>query len=44
MVEFHVHYEENELYIYQRLEREKRCGRSKKIDDRLVIFIRRFDE
>ena len=38
MVEFHVHYEENELYIYQRLEREKRCGKVEKIDDHTSRF------
>lgn len=34
----HVHYEENELYIYQRLEREKRCGKVEKIDDHTSRF------
>ena len=29
---------ENELYIYQRLEREKRCGKVEKIDDLKVII------
>ena len=42
MVEFHVHYEENELYIYQRLEREKRCGKVEKIDDHTSRFMQKF--
>ena len=37
-VEFTVHYEENEPYIHQRLEREKRCGKVKKIDDHTSRF------
>ena len=37
-VEFTVHYEEDEPYIHQRLEREKRCGMVEKLDDHTSWF------
>ena len=37
-VEFQVYYEENEPYIHQRLEREKRCGMAEKMDDHTSRF------
>lgn len=37
-VEFTVRYEADEGFIHQRLEREKRCGRVEKLDDRTSRF------
>ncbi len=37
-VEFTVKYEDNEEYIHNRLEREKRCGTVEKIDDHTSRF------
>lgn len=37
-VEFTVHFEDDEQYIYQRLEREKRCGKVERIDDNTARF------
>ncbi len=37
-VEFTVRYEDNEQHIHHRLEREKRCGTVKKIDDNTSLF------
>ena len=37
-VEFIIHYEDNEQYIFRRLEREKRCGHVTKIDANTCKF------
>ena len=37
-VEFYIHHEEEEAYIYQRLLREKRCGNVEKIDEHTSRF------
>ena len=37
-VEFTLHIESNEEYIYQRLEREKRCGTVERLDDHTCRF------
>ena len=43
MVEFHVHYEENELYIYQRLEtRETMWKGRKRLMIIRVVFMQKF--
>lgn len=41
-VEFTVHYEENELYIHQRLEREKRCGKVKRLMIIQAVFMQKY--
>ena len=37
-MEFTLHIESNEEYIYQRLEREKRCGTVERLDDHTCRF------